>query len=127
MHADPFIAPFFGQHLPLVAAVAKQMIAYGIGPEEALIRYQACMDAMQALSVAPRVSVAAGKDQPALSISAPICPECGAAVRISPVNVSKCTNVGGEWRSSISCLNQTCRFTELSTKTMDEWRSDHAV
>lgn len=52
-----------------------------------------------------------------------ICPDCGYPVVIQPVNVSRCTNIGGAWRSSLVCSNATCRFTELSIKTLTEWRT----
>jgi hypothetical protein len=48
-------------------------------------------------------------------------PGCGHPLEISPVNVSRCTNVGGEWKTSLVCSNPDCRFTELSKKTLEEW------
>jgi len=51
------------------------------------------------------------------------CPKCGSFCRISQVNVSKCTNVGGDWKTSIMCANHDCRFTELSTRTINDWRN----
>jgi len=51
------------------------------------------------------------------------CPKCGSFCRISQVNVSKCTNVGGDWKTSIGCVNPDCRFTELSTRTINDWRN----
>jgi len=50
------------------------------------------------------------------------CPECGRTVKVSPVNISRCTNIGGPWKSSIECTNKACRYTELSIKTMHDWR-----
>lgn len=49
------------------------------------------------------------------------CPLCGSTVAISPVNVSKCTRVGGSWKTSLMCKNKDCRFTELSEKSLKEW------
>jgi len=49
------------------------------------------------------------------------CPKCGSFCRITQVNVSKCTNIGGDWKTSIGCVNSDCRFTELSTKNLNEW------
>ena len=50
------------------------------------------------------------------------CPVCRWPVKISPVNISRCTNIGGPWKTSLECLNKTCRYTELSIKTMHDWR-----
>lgn len=50
------------------------------------------------------------------------CPECKSFVIIKPVNVSRCTNIGGPWKTSLECTNDRCRFTELSIKTLNEWR-----
>lgn len=48
------------------------------------------------------------------------CPECDSRLRLTPVNVSKCTNIGGAWKTSIMCQNAACKYTELSTKTIKE-------
>lgn len=50
------------------------------------------------------------------------CPDCGSFVIIREVNISKCTNIGGGWKTSLECINDRCRFTELSAKTLNEWR-----
>jgi len=49
-----------------------------------------------------------------------LCPLCGSVVDISRVNISKCTHVGGSWKSSLMCRNKNCRFTELSEKSLHE-------
>lgn len=54
--------------------------------------------------------------------SLPRCSICGQEMDISPVNVSRCTNVGGNWLSIQVCRNKTCRHTELSEKSIREWR-----
>lgn len=52
-----------------------------------------------------------------------LCPLCGRPVTISAVNVSRCTNVGGAWRTSLVCSNVACRFADLSEKSLDEWKA----
>lgn len=52
----------------------------------------------------------------------PVCPLCNQQLRITPVNVSRCTAVGGEWKTSAMCLNANCRYSTLSEKSMQEWR-----
>ncbi len=50
------------------------------------------------------------------------CPDCGAPVRILPVNVSKCTNIGGEFQTSVHCLQAGCHYSIVSKKTAKELR-----
>jgi len=118
MHIDPFLAPFAGHNIAVVASVARQMLRLGIGPEEALER---CAGHLERL----KVSVGAAQPPSLPELAAPSgisCPECGLPVQITPVNISKCTNVGGGWKTSVICSNPRCRYTELSTKTVSEWR-----
>ena len=51
-----------------------------------------------------------------------LCPVCGDALDIWSVNISRCTRVGGAWKTSAMCRNRNCLFTELSVKTMNDWR-----
>lgn len=53
--------------------------------------------------------------------SQPLCPHCGTALRISAVNVSRCTRVGGGWRSIGVCQNDQCLYSELSLKSVTAW------
>ena len=50
------------------------------------------------------------------------CPQCGYILRISPVNVSRCTRVGGQWKSIIQC--DACGYDQLSNKTPAEVLKD---
>jgi hypothetical protein len=45
------------------------------------------------------------------------CPHCGEAMIPIAVNVSRCTQVGGAWKSLIQCTNHGCLYDELSLKT----------
>ena len=70
----------------------------------------------------PARNIAAGGAVKVNQKRMPCCPACQGPVKITPVNVSRCTNIGGPWKSSIECLNKTCRYTELSIKPMNDWR-----
>jgi len=49
------------------------------------------------------------------------CSSCGSGnVLIAPVNVSRCSRVGGSWRAAIECRNEQCRHVEFSTRTVRE-------
>jgi hypothetical protein len=45
------------------------------------------------------------------------CPQCGSPMVPIAVNISKCTRVGGNWKSLVQCTNHDCLFDELSLKT----------
>jgi len=48
--------------------------------------------------------------------NAPKCPECGSPLAINAVNTTKCNNVGGEWKSQISCTSfLACDYEEFRT------------
>lgn len=51
----------------------------------------------------------------------PLCPVCETVLRLSRVNVSRCTRVGGNWKTVAVCRNSKCRYTELSIKLLKEW------
>ena len=58
---------------------------------------------------------------PATSVDT--CPHCGCQLSISPVNISRCTNIGGPWKSVSECVNRRCHYSELSIHTPEQRRS----
>jgi hypothetical protein len=68
-----------------------------------------------------------GPVRPAVAAAAPpgnLCPLCRGRLKIAAVNISRCTNIGGPWNTSLECSNPACRFAELSIKTLNEWRTN---
>ena len=110
---DDFLRPYPLRKIMELHSLTLEMVRYGLTAEEVLA---ACTTRIEEHLAAAPVSTPAEPPRPAT-----VCPECGAAVRVAPVNVSKCTNVGGSWKTSLECINKNCRFTELSVKSMNEW------
>jgi hypothetical protein len=51
------------------------------------------------------------------------CPVCTSPLRVTRVNVSRCTNIGGPWKISIMCSNPNCYHNELSQLSSEEWKN----
>jgi len=120
--ADDFLRAYSPGQVSFIQTIASEMEVFGLSSRDLL---DICNDYLAALAqknkkipgnspIGPPV-----KNVKPASFSA--CPECGRGLRISPVNVSKCTNIGGKWKTSLECKNPTCRFTELSEKSTAEW------
>lgn len=110
-----FLRPFNSDQVAMLGVLAAEMEAYGLsaGDVAAMCReYNADLRARMLANPPPKPTNKLGQ----------VCPECGAPVQISPVNVSRCTNVGGNWRTSLMCSKSACRYTELSVKTINDWR-----
>lgn len=67
-----------------------------------------------------RTNHSGGQQQPKAK-SYPVCPGCGSKLYIRAVNVSRCTNVGGDWQTSLECSNSKCLYTTLSTRSLRSW------
>jgi hypothetical protein len=49
------------------------------------------------------------------------CSACGStAVLIAPVNITRCTAIGGRWKSATECQEAACRHVEYSEQTVSE-------
>ena len=118
------LLPFDLNQLQLVRVVMDRGLEYGATAEELYAAIIARLEATVAdiQPATPLLPVRADAPRPG-----PLCPECGALLAVSPVNVSKCTNVGGDWRTSLQCSNPACRFTELSAKTLAQWRVSNVL
>lgn len=124
---DNFFNPFTAIEVSFLNTIAIRMIEYGMTPEDMQPRSVLKMRELTAdkdkLKTKVPVSVTKPKYGP-WPKQGPLCPECESEIRIQRVNVSKCTNVGGDWKTSIMCKNPNCRFTELSKKTIEEIKQD---
>jgi len=110
-----FLRPFTPAQVSNMMALAMEMETYGVTPHDVVAICQEYMDDLVKTGVAE-------KTPPFRStVPLPPCPECGGALVVSPVNVSKCTNIGGLWNTSVMCENPDCRYTELSVKKLAEW------
>lgn len=130
---DDFLRPFSPAQIASMLTMAMEMETYGLTAadvaqacREYMTNLQKEMEARQPLPDIQRsmTTKKLTKRQHEPLLRCPI-PGCGSPVDISPVNVSKCTQVGGEWHSSLMCRNPRCRFTELSTKTIEQWGTEN--
>lgn len=115
---EDFFSPYSIFKIMTLHSFLLEMARYGLTAEDVLAGCTARIQEHISATTPPADREAA----PEASIPTAACPDCGALVRVSRVNVSRCTNIGGPWKSSIECLNKTCRYTELSIKTMNDWR-----
>lgn len=119
---DDFLRPFSPTQVANLMTMALEMETYGLTATEVVAICGEYMELYGRMGVTRETNPVAA--QPAIkNLTVPRCPDCGAVVIISPVNVSRCTNVGGDWKTSLQCTNKSCRFTELSIKTITEWRN----
>jgi len=116
--ADDFLRPFSGAQIEQLHSYALHMQKFGITPGEAA--------AFARESIMDRVSKAMMNTHmvhgPGVAPVIPRCPVCGGMLAIKRVNVSKCTRVGGGYHTSVMCERDECRFTEMSKKTVEQWR-----
>lgn len=106
---EDFLRPFSLEQVSQMHSLAMHMRKFGVSADEVV---EMCALRVRQ-SVAP-VHAGGGRRQPA-RIS---CPECGASLVVSRVNVSRCTAVGGEWKASVVCGG--CHFSALSKRTVSE-------
>jgi uncharacterized protein (DUF983 family) len=48
------------------------------------------------------------------------CPDCNGSMIVVPVNISKCTQVDGDYNSAWMCKNEKCMNTIYNKETMQE-------
>lgn len=111
---EDFLRAWSMPQVAILHTLALEMESYGLTAAEVV---KICAKKLETGRTGPQ------HRSPARSMPRrPRCPECqNDSVEVTPVNVSRCTNIGGNWRTSIVCHNPQCRFTELSKKSMDEW------
>lgn len=123
MSAD-FLRPYSQAQIGDILTLALEMRTWALTPDDVIAAVNDYFEAVVARhgvkEQAPDVAAVPAGKKKALAVD---CPQCGGSVAVSPVNVSRCTAVGGEWHTSLQCSNPQCRFTELSTKTLLEWRT----
>lgn len=117
-----FFRPFSEEQAFFAATIAKRMDEFGLDPVDVV----AMIDALAAQrrddqdNARTQIKILrADADKKAIN-SHLKCPKCGDAIKLFPVNVSKCTAIGGPWQTSIMCRNEGCMFNELSEKTVKE-------
>lgn len=130
---EDFFRPFKPAQVTEILTLARLMERFSVTPEEVLemgnqyfLKLKEDMEKNNPLPIDPvpqKQKKIRGKSNRPFTT----CPVCGNKVIIELVNVSKCTNVGGDWHTSLICTNTDCRFTELSTKTMEEWRVENGI
>ncbi|MFA6135479.1 MAG: hypothetical protein WC869_15815 [Phycisphaerae bacterium] len=121
-----FLRPFSPAQVMALHTQALHMRQFGMTADDAIAACEEYIENMIANAPPPPVNARApggGEAIPPPPSRLPECPECNSFMTISPVNVSRCTNIGGDWKSSLQCRNPDCRFSELSTKTLNEWRN----
>lgn len=118
--ADDFLRSFSLPQVALLHTLAMEMETYGLTASEVI---DLCVIRLEAGRVEKThdVPTTPSRKKRRQHLSSVRCPECGERVKIIPVNVSKCTNIGGPWKSSLMCGNDKCRWTELSEKSAKEF------
>jgi len=124
---DDFLRTFSMPQVALLHTLALEMETYGLTAADVI---DLCVEKLESLrkpkeSQKPEAITLKPKKRRKARLSDVRCPECQSFCEITPVNVSKCTRVGGSWKTSLMCSNEHCRFTELSEKTLEEWRNDN--
>jgi hypothetical protein len=52
------------------------------------------------------------------------CPDCGGKLNLNAVNSMSCNQVGGDYKSMFSCVDQVgCGYSRYSDDTVDQWLS----
>lgn len=114
---NDFLRPYSLAQVAQLHSLALEMATWGLTADDVLEICESRLEENRAEKAPVPVNPPASPQRPTAT-----CPMCGAKVNISRVNVSKCTHVGGNWKTSLMCSNEHCRFTELSEKTLEEWR-----
>lgn len=111
-----FFDPLSVAQANMVPVLLDRMQLFGITINELDIMYDEWMVAKkdelkqqaQSIEFKVREPRAASK----VSKGSDKCAKCGARVRKHAVNVSKCTKVGGNFKTAIQCTNRECLHTE---------------
>jgi len=117
-YVEDAMYPFSMADKQLLLTIFNRCEEYGATIAEAIDLVKAEIQAARE-SINPVVGEAAKRSNKHVIL----CPDCKFPVTISNVNTCKGTAVGGDWKTSLMCTNDLCRFTELSKKTMKEWRN----
>jgi len=112
---EDFLRPFSLPQVALLHTLALEMETYGLTSADVIDICTEKFEAIKATSNAKKSKAPQQKRRTRLSNFR--CHECNTFCEIAPVNISKCTAIGGSWKSSIVCSNPACRFTELSEKS----------
>lgn len=116
------LQPFSSADIQLVITMMDRLEEYGIPADDiADVLRQKVAELRASVEPAPGSARKNVKRQLTRNKIRLKCPDCGAPVNVAPVNVSKCTNVGGGYHSVLMCSSSDCRFTEMSINTMAEW------
>jgi predicted RNA-binding Zn-ribbon protein involved in translation (DUF1610 family) len=123
---EDFLHPFGEGKISIMLTIAMEMQSFGLTATEVIEICKTHMKQRQEGMVAAenllRKIPPSSPAEPAEPKNEFLCPDCRQRIIIRPVNVSKCTNIGGGWKTSLECINEKCRYTELSKKSLQEWR-----
>lgn len=114
-----FLAPYTSSMIGTLQMLAMEMQTFGLDATDVIALTKEYFNEIAEQVATDKPSLPHGKPNKLRPVV--LCPVCRSMVSITPVNVSKCTNVGGPWKTSLMCSNADCRFTELSEKTLAEW------
>ena len=109
---EAFLSPWSLPQIAQLHTLAQEMLSWGLTPEDIIDICARRLEAERGALPSPPSRV---------THTLNCCPECGSPARPLPVNASRCTNIGGPWRSILVCDNPACSFTELSENTLAEW------
>jgi len=111
--AADFLRPFSEQQKVMLLTLAIEADTFGLNMNDIVVILQKDFESRAHLTetaLPPRK-----KAPPVLT-----CHECGSLLILRPVNISRCTNIGGNWKTSLECGNRACMYTSLSIKSVTE-------
>lgn len=118
--AQDFLAPYTPSQVAMLQSMLLALQQYGLDVDAGLqILAEYYQDILAKNSGEEKIAPNIAHPPPR---SFPVCPECRHMLIVAEVNVSRCTAIGGPWKTSLMCGNKACRYTELSTKSIHEWR-----
>ena len=100
-----FLAPFSLANIQTYLLIAARAKAFGVSDIESVFE-KILTQAVEETTI-NREPVSRQTKQ------ATPCPLCGAPVRVMPVNITKCTRVGGGYTKMKYCSNEQCPYTEM--------------
>lgn len=123
---EDFLRPFNPQHILTMHSFMLHIKEFGLDVNDVV---EICDNYIEGLvkDLPPEAKKKAVHKKSKAPQTSATCPDCGSGIEVTVVNISRCTNVGGDWKTSIACLNTKCLFTELSLKSVQEWRETNGL
>lgn len=113
---EKFFDPLSVSQANMVPFILYRMQLFGITVDELGEMYDEWMAAkrkeLQKQTRFIEFKVHESMPKPAYTGSLNKCKKCGSQVRRYRVNISRCTKVGGNYKTAVQCINKNCLHTE---------------